>query len=221
MRRVRCWALAVFAASWLCACGRYEFAAKWNALRGDAYPLDGIERDLPDGAPAQCPPELHVVSYRGERVPFSSSVQVVEPFVAKLRALENIVAELGTMHFGRAPDRLLHYGARACRTVRGSSRRLSEHALGNALDLSGFEWKRTRATSTQPAQPAIRVLISRDWQIPTNPEDKDAERRHTFLKALVDRITREDIFRGVIGPGREGHADHLHLDQAPWSYTLF
>jgi hypothetical protein len=202
----------------ICACGRYELAAKWNELRGDSYPLDGLSRDLPDGAPVQCPPELHIVHYRGERVPLSAPVQVAEPFVDKLRALENVVAELGTLHFGRAPDRILHYGARVCRTVRGSSRRLSEHALGNALDLSGFEWKRIRAT---PAQPAIRILISRDWKTPSHPDDQDAVRRHAFLRALVDRITQEDLFRGVIGPGREGHADHLHLDQAPWSYALF
>jgi len=213
--------MLVLAVALTCACGRYEFAAKWNELRGDAYPLDELSRELPEGAPAQCPPELHFVSYHGERVPFSSPVQVVQPFVAKLRALENIIAELGSLHFGRAPDRLLHFGARACRTVRGSSRRLSEHALGNALDLSGVEWKRTRATKTEPAQPAIRISIRSDWPIPKNPDDQDAVRRHAFLKALVDRITREDLFRGVIGPGREGHADHLHLDQAPWSYTLF
>lgn len=221
MKRVSRSALVVFATAFACACGRYEFAAKWNELRGDPYPLDGISRDLPDGVPAHCPPELQLVHYRGERVPFSSPVQVVQPFVDKLRALENIVAELGTLHFGRAPDRLLHFGARACRTVRGSSRRLSEHALGNALDLSGFEWKRIRATKTQPAQAAIRVTISRDWPIPKDPKDQDAERRHTFLKAVTDRVTRAGIFRGIIGPGREGHADHLHLDQAPWSYTLF
>jgi len=205
----------VLAALLACACGRYEFAAKWNELRGDSYPLDGISRDLPDGAAVQCPPELHIVRYRGERVAFSSPVQVVEPFVDKLRALENIVAELGTLHFGRAPDRLLHFGARVCRTVRGSSRRLSEHALGNALDVSGFEWKRTRA------QPAVRISIHRDWPIPTDPEDQAAQQRHAFLKALTDRIKQADIFRGIIGPGREGHADHLHLDHAPWSYTLF
>lgn len=218
MTWLRRWGLVVV---FVCGCGRYDFAAKWNELRGDAYPLDEISRDLPEGVPAQCPPDLRFVHYRGERVPYASPVQVVEPFVDKLRALENIVAELGALHFGRAPDRILHFGARVCRTVRGSSRRLSEHALGNALDLSGFEWKRVRATAGRAAQPPVRVLISRDWPIPTQPEDRDAERRHTFLKALVDRITRDDIFRGVIGPGREGHADHLHLDQAPWSYTLF
>lgn len=221
MGRMSRFSLVLIAASCFGACGRYELAAKWNELRGDAYPLDEISRELPEGAAVQCPPELHFVHYRGERVAYAVPVQVVEPFIEKLRAFENIVAELGALHFGRAPDRILHYGARVCRTVRGSSRRLSEHALGNALDLSGFEWKRIRAGAGQAAQPAMRVLISRDWPIPTNPEDRDAERRHTFLKALVDRITRDDLFRGVIGPGREGHADHLHLDQAPWSYTLF
>jgi hypothetical protein len=208
-------ALVVVAAVLVCGCGRYELAAKWNQLRGDPYSLDEISRDLPEGAVAQCPPELQVVHYRGERVPFAAPVQVVAPFVDKLRALENIVAELGELHFGRAPDRLLHFGARVCRTVRGSSRRLSEHALGNALDLSGFEWKR------MPGQPAVRISISRDWQVPADSADQGAQRRHAFLRALVERITAEDIFRGIIGPGREGHAEHLHLDQAPWSYSLF
>lgn len=212
MKRVRRCAFAVLALC--CACGRYEFAAKWNELRGDAYPLDAISRDLPEGEAVRCP-ELQYVQYLGEQVAFAAPVLVAAPFVDKLRAFEQIVAELGTVHFGRAPDRILHFGARACRTVRGSSRRLSEHALGNALDLSGFEWKRSASG------PAIRISIRRDWPSPARPDDKEAERRHTFLRALVARITEESTFRGVIGPGREGHADHLHLDQAPWSYTLF
>jgi hypothetical protein len=201
----------------LAGCGAYEFAATWNEIRGDAYPLDEIPRDLPEGAPVSCPAELAFVSYRGETIPYAAPVQVVQPFVEKLRAFEQLIAAVASEHYGRPPDRLLHYGARSCRTVRGNSRRLSEHALGNALDLSGFEWKRAPKAERYPK--AFSVSVRRHWATLGQAPDELVHQR--FLHALVQRLRDEDVFRGIIGPGREGHADHLHVDQAPWPYTLF
>jgi hypothetical protein len=213
----------VFAACVVSACSRYELAATWNDLRGDSYPLDEIPREVPEGGVAACPPELTIVKYSGEIIPYRAPVEVAEPFVPKLRRFENVVAELAIEHYGRPPDRLLHFGARACRSVRGNRRRLSEHALANALDLSGFEWQRVRgqadASSTPKSPQAFVVSILQHWA----PKSGDPEllRHQHFLQALVKRVQRDDLFRGVIGPGREGHANHLHLDQSPWSYWLF
>jgi len=209
-------ALVVWAAA-LGGCGRYELASTWNEARGDPYPLDGISRDLPDGAAPGCPPEIQFVSYSGEVVKYAAAVQVAAPFVDKLRAFERLAVQVATEHYGRPPDRVLHFGARACRAVRGNGTRLSEHALGNALDLSGFEWKRKR-DAERFAKP-FTVSILRHW-LPSKGEP-DAELHRKFLHTLVERIDDSDVFRGIVGPGREGHANHLHFDNAPWSYTLF
>ena len=201
----------------LAACGRYELAATWNEVRGDPYALDDFPRELPEGVAPSCPAELPTVTYRGETVAYVAPVQVAEPFVAKLREFEQLVAAVSTEHYGRPPDRLLHFGARACRTVRGNARRLSEHALGNALDLSGFEWRRARGDMRQPK--AFTVSVLRHWA--PHPDEAGAAVHQRFLRELVARVDENDVFRGIVGPGREGHANHLHFDQAPWSYTLF
>lgn len=198
------------------ACGKYELAATWNEIRGDAYELDAISRDLAPNQPGGCP-DLPTVIYRGETVPYASPVQVAPAFAERLRAFERVVIEVSTVHYGRPPDRLVHFGARACRSVRGNATRLSEHALGNALDLGGFEWKRAKhaARFEQP----FTVSVLRHW-IPADDRDH-ATLHRDFLRALVDRVDDDDVFRGIVGPGREGHANHLHFDHAPWSYTLF
>jgi hypothetical protein len=201
----------------LTGCGRYELAATWNEIRGDAYALDEIPRELPEGAAPGCPPEITFVTYRGEKIPYAAAVQVARPFLEKLRAFEQLAAAVATEHYGRPPDRLLHFGARACRTVRGNPRRLSEHAFGNALDLSGFEWKRAPNADRFPK--AFSVSVLRHWSAREGEPDADVHQR--YLHTLVKRIDDNDVFRGIVGPGREGHANHLHFDQAPWSYTLF
>ena len=223
-------------------CGRYELASFWNELRGDSYALDEIERDVTAGTPVTCPAEVAYQTYAGEQIKYSAPVSVATVFVPRLQAFERVVVELAREHYGRPPDRLIHFGARVCRAVRGSSSRLSEHALGNALDLAGFEWKRlppaaARARSLAAGtggraghggaalaarkpeydDKAFTVTVQKHWS--SLAEADQAHRR--FLHALVDRVITQDIFRGVIGPGREGHANHVHFDQAPWSYALF
>jgi hypothetical protein len=74
------------------------------------------------------------------------------------------------------------------------------------------------ASAAASPQPFI-VSIVKHWAPAAS--DPQALKHQRFLHALVDRIRRDDLFRGVIGPGREGHANHLHLDEAPWSYWLF
>jgi hypothetical protein len=204
----------------LVGCGnRYELAAAWNDLRGDGYALDAISRDLPEGASAGCPEGVPFLVYRGEVIPYRNPVPVAEAFVPKLRAFERIATELARKHYGRAPDRMVHYGGRVCRTVRGSGARLSEHALGNAIDLSGFEWKRASVQSNVAAAfvRPFRVSVLEHWNAQPGSE---GEVHRRFLRELVERVIEEDLFRGVIGPGREGHANHLHFDAAPWRYTL-
>ena len=203
----------------LVACNRYEVASRWNTFVGDTYALDAISRDLAEGEVAGCHASVQVIDYRGDVIRYQTPVKIAAPFADKLRAFERSVSELARKHYGRAPDRLLHFGARACRSVRGNGRRLSEHALGNALDLTGFQWLKARPNVVTSYPHAFTVTIDRHWL--ARSQHHDDERHRAFLHELVERIRSQNSFRGVIGPGREGHADHLHLDQAPWSYWLF
>jgi hypothetical protein len=204
------------------ACNRYELASRLNDLRGDGYALDAVPRDVAADAQPTCPPSVAVVPYRGSELAYGRTVLVAAAFEPKLRAFEQLVLQLARERYGRVPERLLHFGVRACRRVRGTSRRLSEHALANALDVAGFRFGRAseRLPSHLPAslQGPFTATILRHWQ----PASADAaDQLHSrFLHELVERVRRQGGFRGIVGPGREGHADHLHFDYAPWRYTL-
>jgi hypothetical protein len=63
---------------------------------------------------------------------------------------------------------------------------------------------------------SLRVL--EHWS-PRNPRDAHHAR---FLHRLVEELRgRPDIFRGIVGPPRPRHFDHLHLDAAPWRYAMY
>lgn len=207
--------------------GRHELRALWNRMTGDAYALDAISRELPRGAVARCPDDVAVVDYRGDAIAYASPVKVAPQLVPKLRALERLIADIAIVHYGRPPTKLLHFGARVCRAVRGRSGRLSEHALGNAIDVSGFQFERMREAPPPDAPPeladprlreAFMVSVRRHWVQGSGPL---AETHAEFLRTLVGRVIAKGLFRGVVGPGHEGHADHFHFDQAPWKYALF
>jgi hypothetical protein len=217
-----------------------------NRLRGDPYELDSISRVIPPGVRARCPPDIALIEYRGSTLTYVTPLHVAVPFAARLARFERLVAELATRYYGRAPDRIQHLGARACRSVRGRSDRLSEHALGNALDVSGFEFDarlrdgaepkpkrsaRGKAKTQKPApetgdsdksrhsgDAAFTVSVLQHW---SRTSQLDAGRHSAFLHELARRAIIDHVFRGVIGPGHEGHADHLHFDQGPWSYAAF
>jgi hypothetical protein len=197
-------------------------AAGWNDIAGDSYALDSISREVSSGAEVQCA-DLAYVSYAGKQVPYGRPVRVAAAFVPRLEQLDAVVAEVAIAHYGRMPAKLRHFGALACRRVRGSGR-LSEHALGNAIDLSGFGFARLKKTEIAPPtlpvelHKAFEVSVEKHWDGGASP----AEALHQkFLRALVERVQDDDVFRGVIGPGREGHANHLHFDHSPWGYALF
>ena len=215
-----CAAVLIFAFT---GCNAHEMTASWNEMAGDPYPLDSVSREASAGGESQCA-DLVYVSYTGQRVPYGPPARVAAAFVPRLEAFDTVVAEVALQHYGRAPAKLRHFGALACRRVRGSHSRLSEHALGNAIDISGFGFTRLKRTEVPPPDlpaelhKAFEVSIEKHWEGGASP----AEALHRrFLHALVERVQEEDVFRGVIGPGREGHANHLHFDQSPWGYALF
>jgi hypothetical protein len=99
---------------------------------------------------------------------------------------------------------------------------VSEHALGNALDLVGFDFG--AASKSQPLPEALprslklpfQVRVARHW----HGEGAIGAIHARFLALLTERLEqRDDIFRSMFGPGHGGHSDHLHLDAAPWRYV--
>ena len=217
-----------------------RMVAWWNELRGDPYALDEVPREVAaDGA--RCA-DLPVVVYGGDALRYDRPLQVAEPFRAVLASFEDVVAEVATAHYGRPPETILHFGARACRTVRGSTDRLSEHALGNALDVSGFRFGRLPREEALPDDAPARlrrpftVSVRRHFPREASGDDPSASERSTsgrtrpraahdaaeihakFFTALVAELEAREVFRGMVGPGHAGHEGHLHLDMARGRY---
>lgn len=90
---------------------------------------------------------------------------------------------------------LEHFGTVSCRRVGGGDEgRWSEHAPGNAIDISAFVLADGR-----------RISVLADWE---GPGDAAA-----FLHVVRDRACRS--FATVLSPDyNAAHADHFHLDQA-------
>ena len=93
-----------------------------------------------------------------------------------------------------------HYGAYSCRRLYGrDDGPWSEHATGNAIDISGFVLADGR-----------QISLLADWE-------GDAD-RSAFLKRIRDEAC--DIFGTVLSPDyNEQHRDHFHLDQAARSWS--
>lgn len=88
-----------------------------------------------------------------------------------------------------------HFGTNNCRRIGGTSQgRWSEHATGNAIDISAFVLADGR-----------RISVLKDWS--------GGGEKAAFLRAVRDAACQS--FATVLSPDyNAAHADHLHLDQA-------
>lgn len=108
---------------------------------------------------------------------------------AAARFVADVAAPAAAASFREDLETVRHASSYVCRP-RNGSRRLSEHAFGNALDLAGFELSDGRV---------VEVGSAADL-----PE-------RTFLTRL--RKAACGRFRTVLGPGSDAdHADHFHFD---------
>ncbi len=187
----------------------------------EPYALDGVSRFVEPGERLRCDAR-NLVAHRSRSLRYT--VRVHPAFRERLARFDALVVELATAHYGRAPRRLAHHGSFACRSLRSRKERISEHALGNALDLRGFDFgpmpRRVTAPEAMPkrlrAGFSVRVL---DHWTPRKERDRYHAR---FFHQLAEALRhRPDIFRGIVGPPRPRHHDHLHLDAAPWRYSMF
>lgn len=197
--------------------------AHWNAVRGDPYELDSRERFIEDAKPRLVCDATELVKYPGKGIRYYGPVQVNEHFLPRLERFEAIVIQTAEEVYGRAPQRIRHYGAYACRSSRNRSHRLSEHALGNAIDIVGFDFG--PATKAQPVDQSLpkqlknpfQVRVARHWDSSRGSVNQTHAR---FLRTLIERLLdRQDVFRGVVGPGHRGHSDHFHFDMSPWRFV--
>ena len=95
--------------------------------------------------------------------------------------------------FGQPVASIEHFGSYSCRNIAGKSRR-SEHAMANAIDISGFTLRDSR-----------KVSVLHHWQSP-RPE-----------AGLLRQVRRAACryFRVTLGPDfNVAHADHFHFDRS-------
>jgi hypothetical protein len=174
------------------------------------YPLDGLSRAV---IPGVCP-DVALTTFAGESIQFSPEARVALPFRARLLELEHVVRDLALVFYGRPPSAILVASSYDCRSVSGKNRRLSEHALGNAIDIAGFRFAASGGSGA--LAPAFEVRIAQHWKA---AGDAELERHARFLEALTQALLARDVFRTLLGPAHPDHADHFHFDMARQYYV--
>lgn len=182
----------------------------------DEFELDGVSRSIPPRGQFRCP-DVEQVRYRGTTVKFHKAVTLAKPFVERVARFEAIVAAVATRVYGRAPVRIRHLGGTVCRRMKTFPTLLSEHAIGDAIDIEGFDFGRARrderAAAPRGLRGAFQVRIERHWNGQRGPAALHAR----FLRELADElIARDDLFRVMLGPSYQGHGNHLHLDTSTY-----
>jgi hypothetical protein len=220
-------AAAVWGLSSVSSCNGEVLVSGLNQARGDPYPLDDIERtveaeDGGDGGIA-CP-EVELLTVAGDTLRYSPPVKVVAPFAERLRRFEAVVIDVAVRHYGRGPRAIVNDGAYLCRPVRHRTYRLSEHALGNAIDVVGFDFGPLEKTpdagllTLPPAlQAKFRVRVENHWRAQTG---ESAIVHARFLDELTRVVAEQKVFRSVLGPSHPTHRTHFHFDMAPWSHVM-
>ena len=110
--------------------------------------------------------------------------------------LEQVVQPAAQARFGQRVVGLDAFGAYSCRSVDNiAGAQLSEHAFGNAVDVSGFRLADGR-----------EIVIAREWK-------KTDTQESAFLHEAHAGACQH--FTTVLGPGADVfHYNHFHLDLA-------
>lgn len=172
-----------------------------------AYAFDELPREV--RGTVSCP-EVELSDYPGTSMQFVPAARAAQPFRAHLAELERVVREVAVEFYGRAPSVLSIAASYDCRPVTGNRRRLSEHALGNAIDITAFRFDAVAST------PAFEVRVDKHWKA---RGDAIVERHARFLQALTQALIARDVFRTLLGPAHPDHHDHFHFDMAPHHYV--
>lgn len=190
-----------------------------HAARADtAYALDEMPREVPTRGTFRCP-KVPLVLYGGQVVPLGGQVSVHPSFVPKIRELEATVRAVAIEVYGRAPSTMHNLGAFNCRRIPGYPNLVSEHGLGNGLDIDGFVFPPLAKGQALPKglPTSLRYGFSVNVLSHFRAKGDLGVVHKRFLHRLALRL--KDVFRVVLGPGYVGHEDHFHVDMAP--YKLF
>jgi len=103
--------------------------------------------------------------------------------------------QIAVRDLGKYVNRIDHLGAYSCRRSTGRRDRLSEHAFGLAIDISGFR-----------LSDGTVISVERDWWAPGPKRD--------FLHHLASSAC--GYFSVVLTPDSDrDHFNHMHLDLGP------
>ena len=106
----------------------------------------------------------------------------------------DVVQPAAQRHFGKAVMKIHHLGGYNCRGIVGT-RKWSQHAYGNAIDVMGFD-----------LADGTRITVSKDWRA--------GNARGAFLRDVAGGACK--VFRVVLTPSYDrSHRDHFHLDLGP------
>jgi len=184
----------------------------------DSYPLDNVSRNVKPRGKVVCP-KVEMTRYKGDIVRYHKPVKIFVGFKERLQKFEEVVKQTSIEFYGRAPKKIRHIGTYNCRRIGGYPTYISEHGLGNGIDIAGFDFGRLpRGVELPEGAPkrlkrGFKVRLLKHWK------GRNAVTKHhsRFLRTLAVRlIEREDIFRVLLGPAYPGHKDHFHLDVSPW-----
>lgn len=141
----------------------------------------------------------------GQVTPITPAGLVMQcPLAVRYVVWDRQVLKPAAAALGTTPARVESFGTYSCRRIYGSVNdfdRPSEHARANALDVGGVRLADGRTVS-----------VLNDWS-GTGPAGPEAA---SFLRTLRDGACR--VFGAVLTPDyNAAHANHLHLDGAPYS----
>ncbi len=190
-----------------------EARARAREVGKKDFPLNDLPRKV--HGEVECP-HVDLVEYAGSRIPYNRPIKVTRGFRKRLIRFETIVAEVSIEVYGRPPDRIVHAGGYACKTVGHHKKKLSEHAFGQAIDVAGFDFDAVPASKYKGlvkgrARKAFKVRLVDDWDA-----DKGFAAKHSrFLHRLAQELERRGPFSTMLGPSYKGHKRFFHFDFGP------
>jgi hypothetical protein len=136
------------------------------------------------------------VRVEGLLAPFDKPAEMTCDMALRLDEFEiNVVQVAAQRYFKRRVTLVHHFGAYSCRNVNGT-RRLSEHAHGQAIDIAGFD-----------LDGGMKISVKEHW--------RGAGARSAFLHEVAQGACR--YFNVVLTPNSNAdHRNHLHLDLGPY-----
>ena len=165
-----------------------------NVRAEHAYPLDGVARKATKTKRGLQCPEVDLVSHPGTTVKYHKPVKVYSGFVPHLKRFEEVVRETAIAYYGRAPKRIRHMGTYNCRKIKGYPNLISEHGVGNGIDVSGFDFGPlpqgvdAKADLPKSAKRAFKIRLIKHWQ--AKPKTLHARFLNTLAKRLwMDSLT--------------------------------